>query len=363
MAVASELSLPVVLRRITEAATELVDARYGALGVLDAERTRLAEFITVGIDDEGVSQIGHLPEGHGILGLLIVDPKPLRLPDLNLHPDSFGFPPNHPPMTSFLGVPIVLRDTVFGNLYLTDKADGEVFTDVDEELVVALAGAAALAIENARLHEQAQRAALWDERERIARDLHDDVIQRVFATGMSLQAAAQMCTQPPVVDRLEHAVEELDATIRRVRSTIFHLNHASSVERSVRGDIMALCEDAARTLGYEPACHIDGPINSALSDAVADQLVLTAREALSNVARHARASAVRVTVTLDDGSLTLDVVDDGIGIPDDRPGGHGLVNLAKRAEELGGTMDVRALPAGGTELRWSVPLALVADRA
>ena len=137
MVVGSELSLPSILRRITETAADLVDARYAALGVLDDSRTRLAEFITVGIDDEPTPRaIGHLPEGHGILGLLIVDPKPLRLPDLTAHPDSYGFPPNHPPMTSFLGVPILLRGEVFGNLYLTDKADGEVFTDVDEELVV-----------------------------------------------------------------------------------------------------------------------------------------------------------------------------------------------------------------------------------
>ena len=159
MVVASEFSLPVILRRITEAATELVGARYGALGVLDASRTALSEFITVGIDDEQIRRIGHLPEGHGILGLLIVDPVPLRLSDLNAHPDRYGFPPNHPPMTSFLGVPILLRDEVFGNFYFTDKIGGEVFTDVDEELVVALAAAAGLAIENARLHQYMQVAS------------------------------------------------------------------------------------------------------------------------------------------------------------------------------------------------------------
>lgn len=362
MTVGSELRLPIVLRRIAEVATELVDARYGALGVLDHDRARLAEFITVGIDDEGVARIGRLPEGHGILGLLIVDPKPLRLPDLTKHPDSFGFPPHHPPMTSFLGVPIVLRDTVFGNLYLTDKAGGGVFSDADEELAVALAAGAALAIENARLHERSQRAALWDERERIARDLHDDVIQRVFATGMSLQATAQMSSEPVVVERLQQAVEALDATIRQVRSTIFQLSEARGAERSVRGDIAAVCTDAARSLGYEPNCRIGGPIDTALGEQTAAHLVLTIREALSNVARHAAASSASVVVSVDESGVRLVVVDDGVGVPAAPRAGSGLENMAERAAQLGGSMEIRARPGGGTELRWWAPLTACVGR-
>jgi two-component system, NarL family, sensor histidine kinase DevS len=121
VAIGSDLDLAATLRRIIEAATSLVDARYGALGVLNAERSGLAEFITVGVDEETYRAIGELPKGHGILGLLIHDPRPLRLPDLREHPDSFGFPPNHPEMRSFLGVPVIARGEVFGNLYLTDK--------------------------------------------------------------------------------------------------------------------------------------------------------------------------------------------------------------------------------------------------
>ena len=273
MVVGSELSLPVILRRIIETATELVDARYGALGVLDETRTRLAEFITVGIDEATAASIGHLPEGHGILGLLIVDPKPLRLPDLNAHPDSYGFPPNHPPMTSFLGVPILLRDQVFGNLYLTDKVDGDVFTDVDEELVVALAAAAGLAIENARLHQHLQAATLLEERERIARDLHDDVIQRVFAAGLTLQSTAQLSTQPVVTQRITQVIGDLDVTIQQVRNAIFRLNQPADSASSVRGDILAICSEAAATLGFDPRCQISGPIDSSVGDAVASQLI------------------------------------------------------------------------------------------
>ena len=116
LTIGSDLDLHSVLHTIIETTAELVDARYGALGVLDESRTRLTEFITVGVDDPTRAAIGHIPEGHGILGLLIIDPRPLRLPDLNEHPDRFGFPPNHPPMTSFLGMPIVVRGEVFGNL-------------------------------------------------------------------------------------------------------------------------------------------------------------------------------------------------------------------------------------------------------
>jgi GAF domain-containing protein len=168
--------------------------------------------------------IGHLPEGHGILGLLIIDPRPLRLPDLNEHPDRFGFPPNHPPMTSFLGVPIVVRGEVFGNLYLCDKVGGDVFTDVDQELAVGLASAAGIAIENARLHARVADFATLEDRERIARDLHDTVIQRMFAIGLGLQSTLRLVSDVDVRTRLLSAVDDLDTTVRDVRAAIFGLN-------------------------------------------------------------------------------------------------------------------------------------------
>jgi len=187
MAVGSDLDLAATLQRIVDAARELVDAKYCALGVLDYSGGSLAEFIVSGIDDETFKAIGDLPKGHGILGLLITDPRPLRLPDLTEHPESFGFPPHHPPMTSFLGVPILVRGEVFGNLYLTDKQSSDVFTDVDEELTVALAAAAGAAIDNARLHARVQELAIVEDRDRIAMDLHDTVIQQLFAIGLSLR--------------------------------------------------------------------------------------------------------------------------------------------------------------------------------
>jgi signal transduction histidine kinase len=358
MAIGSEQNLADALRRITATAADLVDANYAALGVLDETGSRLTEFVTVGIDEETTKRIGQRPEGHGILGLLILDPKPLRLPDLNAHPDSFGFPPGHPPMKSFLGVPIRLRGVVYGNLYMTDKRDGLVFTDVDQELAVGLAAAAGLAIENARLHEVARTAGLLDERERIARDLHDDVIQRLFATGLSLQAAAQITKEPLAVERIMRSVDEIDISIRQVRSTIFELHQLGSSRQSVRSDVVAVCDEAAKALGFKPSVDIDGPIDSAADDQVSGHLLLCLREALSNVARHAHASTVDVSVTVISGHLMLRVSDDGVGYhPAPGQRSSGIDNMLVRAEALGGVFSIADGEEGGTVVTWDVPLA------
>jgi signal transduction histidine kinase len=329
--------------------------------VLDDAGQRLAQFITVGIDEETHAAIGHLPEGHGILGLLIVDAKPLRLPDLREHPDSYGFPPNHPPMRSFLGVPIRVRDEVFGNLYLTDKASAEVFTDVDEELVVGLAAAAGVAIENARLHGRVQELALLEDRERIARDLHDSVIQRLFATGLSLQGAAGLIRTDPAAaaERVEGAVDDLDLTVKQIRSAIFGL--ASADERAhggVRGRLLDLVDEARSMLGFEPTVLFEGPVDTATPEPVATDLLAALREALSNVARHAQASRVDVVVTVAIGrELILRVTDDGVGPPaPDQPRGRGLDNMAARAGGRGGSFQIGAATPRGTELVWRVPI-------
>ncbi len=353
--VTSEPDLPTILRRIVATAAELVDARYGALGVLDASRSRLAEFVTWGIDDADRAAIGHPPEGLGILGLLIVEPRPLRLPDLARHPDSYGFPPHHPPMGSFLGVPIVLGADVFGNLYLTEKRGGGAFTEADEELAVMLAAAASIAIEHAQLRVVAAAVALVDERERIARDLHDDVIQRLFATGLTLQSTAAMAGDGAVAERINRAVDDLDATIRQVRAAIFHLRQPVDDRPSLRGEILRICSDATHAIGFEPSCRIVGPIDSSVPSDVAEHLLLTLREALSNVARHAAAMHVDVAVTAREGWVTVQVDDDGVGIGAVRHG-SGLANMAERAELGGGTFAVERRESGGTTLVWSVPL-------
>ncbi len=250
LAIGSDLDLEAMLHRIVESAVELVGARYGALGILDEAGVGLAQFLTVGVDDDTHHAIGHLPEGHGILGVLIADPRPLRLPDLRAHPDSFGFPPHHPPMRSFLGVPIKIRDQVFGNLYLTDKVDAAEFSELDEELVVGLAGAAAVAVDNARLHVTVQSLALVHDRERIARDLHDTVIQRLFATGLSLQGTVRLVgDNAEVIDRVEQAVDDLDVTIKHIRSAIFGLSTTADSGDGVRDRVRSLLEETAHGAG------------------------------------------------------------------------------------------------------------------
>jgi signal transduction histidine kinase len=354
----SELDIHVVLRRIVVAATELVHATYGALGVLDEAGTGLSNFLTVGVTDDQIREIGPLPKGHGILGLLIVDPRPLRLPDLHEHPDSFGFPLQHPPMQSFLGVPIKIRDRVFGNLYLTDKRDGDVFTDVDEELVVALATSAGVAIENTRLHTRLAEVALLEDRERIARDLHDTVIQRLFATGLMLQAGHRLAIVPEVADRIERAVNNIDEVIRDIRTSVFQLHTPTSSAPSVRRDVLDICHEASRLLGFDPAVRFAGAVDLMVTPDTAFHVVQMLREALANTARHAHATRVEVdvNVTEDNTAMTFEVADNGTGFDTDtRRIGYGLDNMKTRANELGGSLTIDS-GAEGTSVRVWLPL-------
>jgi signal transduction histidine kinase len=344
-----------VLRHIVEVACSLVDARYGALGVIDETGTSLSEFVTVGFAQETIDEIGHLPEGAGILGLLILDPSPIRLADLSQHPDSAGFPAGHPPMRSFLGVPVKVGDRVFGNLYLTEKQGAAEFSEADKELIGALASAAGIAVENARLHVRVRSLTVAADRERIARDLHDTVIQRLFATGLTLQSSLPLIENPEVVARIETAISDLDDTIRQVRTTIFGLEPPPTTERGVRARVLEICAEASRSLGFEPEVRFIGPIEGRVPDRMATELLATLREVLSNVARHARASQAEIEVSVRH-DLHLRVLDDGIGMDTSHQStGKGLANMRQRAEALGGTCRVLGRD-GGTEVSWRVPL-------
>lgn len=355
LTIGNDLDLDSALQQIIEVATDLAGATYGALGVLDPSGTSLSQFLTAGIDDDLRATVGALPKGHGLLGTLISDAKPLRLPNLGEHPDSFGFPPNHPAMAAFLGVPIRVRDQVFGNLYLCNKADGETFSDIDEEIMVALATAAGVAIENARLHGRVADLALIGDRERIARDLHDTVIQRLFAVGLSLQGTLKRVEDPEILSRIDSAVDELDATVREIRSAIFELHDVRLPGRSVRQEVLALVADSTRTLGFEPRVTFDGPIDVLVGETLGGHIVAVLREALSNIARHAEASAAEITLMVVGNELELNVGDNGKG-PDSRlVGGRGLGNIAARAEELGGSATLVARADSGASLSWRVP--------
>jgi signal transduction histidine kinase len=353
--IGADLDLHTVLQHIVDAAASLADARYGALGILDPSGTYLTDFLTIGVDGETRAVIGDPPKGHGILGLLISDPRPLRLTDLRKHPESFGFPPGHPPMRSFLGVPVVVRGKVFGNLYLTDKRSQESFSLDDEELLVGFATAAGIAIDNARLHASLSELALLQDRERIAMDLHDTVIQQLFAVGLSLQAMLRRVKDPDLAGRIETAVDDLDTTIKQIRTTIFDLD-APVQAGGLRDRILALVAEVRHALPSTPVIVFDGPIEVAVDQASADELVVVLRETLSNVARHADASRIDVTLVADDSTVTLTVEDDGVGPPAEPPDhGSGLRNMASRAERLGGGFELARRAGGGACQRWSVP--------
>lgn len=357
LAIESDLELPRVLRRVVEAACSLTGARYGALGVLAEDRASLAAFVHVGVDDETAAAIGALPRGEGILGLLIEEPRPLRLADLSSHPASVGFPPGHPPMSSFLGAPIRIGDEVFGNLYLTEKTGAAEFSASDESLVVALGSAAAVMIENARLQGRVTELRIVGERGRVARDLHDTVIQRLFAIGLSLQSALPLISDGALRTRVEEAITDLDDTIYQVRTTIFALEPPPAAVRGLRSRVVELCSEASRSLGFEPELSFSGPVDSAVPARIQTELLATLREALSNVARHAKANRVEIVLAVET-EAHLRVVDDGVGVELGGGGtGHGLPNMAERAKSLGGSFQVAARPEGGTELSWSVPLS------
>ncbi len=355
--VASGLSLPTTLRHVIDAATGLAGARYGALGVIGSDQA-LAEFITTGLDDDEVAAIGALPQGRGVLGHLIADPKPLRLPDLTCHPEAFGFPPAHPPMRSFLGVPIRIGDEVFGNLYLCEKIGSDEFTEEDELLVESLAAIAAVAVENSRLHDRLQDLAVLRDRERIARDLHDKIIQRLFAAGMALQATTGLPAEE-LSARVERTVDELDAIVNEIRATIFDLELRPGNRPALAAAILATVDEMTRHAGLEATVRFQTDVEHRVSPEVADATLAALREALANTARHADAREVEVHVACDGDILELVVADNGRGVDEGAPPrlghGRGLNNLVARARDWGGTCAITRRDTGGTVLTWRVP--------
>ena len=318
---------------------------------------RLSQFITVGIEPEERAKIDHLPTGEGVLGALIDDPEPIRLRNIADHPKSVGFPAHHPVMESFLGVPIQIHDQVYGNLYLTNKIDADEFTEEDSDILQALAIAAGIVIDNARLHARVGELDVAADRVRIAHDLHDNVIQRLFATGLSLQSASQLATVPEVQQAIQVAVEDLDDTIRQVRTAIFALEPIPQRRRGVRTRVLDLAAESARSLGFEPTVTFVGPIDTEVTEHVASNVLAVMREGLTNVARHAHASNVEVNLEVEDHLLRLVIRDDGIGIGTSAgPAQMGLANMHARVAALGGTLTVADAKPSGTEVRFEVPL-------
>ena len=362
LALASERSLESVLQLIVELAVDITVARYGAISVL-APDGRIQEFITEGITDEERAEIGDPPTGHGILGLLISEARPLRLADIAAHPGSVGFPPHHPPMRSLLGAPVVARGKVFGNIYVTEKQGDAEFSADDERALQVLATQAGVAIENARLYEdmiraqdEVRRLEVLDDRERIAKELHDGVIQSLFAVGMSLQGAAALAQDDGISVRIEGAVEDIDRAIRDLRNYIFGLRPGILADRQLDQALRELGAESEQRSGVVTVVDVDPGIAAELAS-IASDIVQITREALSNVARHAEATTCRVSLRRGSDGAILVIDDDGHGFDPGSTGeGLGIGNLRDRVTSLGGSLDIQSSAGEGTTLRVVLPL-------
>lgn len=360
-AIAEILDLEAVLQVIVERVRELVDARYAALGIADAQG-RLERFITVGIEPDVRAAIGPLPVGHGLLGVIIRDGRTLRIPDISRHPDSYGFPPHHPPMTSLLGVPITVGGRAVGDLYLTDKQGASEFNDSDQRLVELFARHAGIAIENARLHDRLAALRVVAERERIGRDLHDGVIQGLYAVGLSLEEVAELVEAgrpDDVVARVDAAIDAIHRSIGEIRGFIIGLRPGLQ-DSDLLGGVAALIDDLrlSSTIELETDLSVDPALVANLPPATRGELLHLVREALSNIARHSRASQARIALRDAGGELVLEIRDNGVGFDPAAPardGHHGLLNLRQRAAAAGGRLELDTMPGTGTRLVVHVP--------
>lgn len=362
MALAVAIDLDSLLQKVADLAREVIGAAYAAVGVLGEDGT-LIKFIYSGMSEEVVSEIGRLPQGKGVLGVIIDEGRPLRLSEVSDHPRSAGFPDHHPEMHSFLGVPISARGRIFGRLYLTNKMDAIEFSNDDERIALTFAAQAGVAIENVFLLEEIKNKtedlAVLEERERIAKELHDGVIQSIYSVGLSLQGSSGLIEQDAsrAKLRIDEAIAELDNVIRDVRSYIFELRPKELQERGV---VEAIAE-LAREFEVNTLAHVDLQLSESLLQTVGPEaevdLIQITREVLSNVARHAAASEVLITCIRRDSSLELSIEDNGVGFdPSSVSQGFGLKNMEDRARRIGGALQILARKPKGTKHVVRIPI-------
>jgi len=357
--IAGVLDLDRVLQLITDRVRELAHARYAALGIVDQEGG-IERFITSGLSRAERERIGALPRGHGLLGVIVRENGPIRIHDVATDPRRYGFPPHHPPMHSLLGVPIGAKGRSIGRLYLTDKMPGGDFTEDDERLVEMFALHAGIAIENARLHEQVQRLAIVEERERIGRDLHDGIIQSIYAVGLSLEDVPELMAEEPdeARARVERAIDSLDQSIRDIRNFIFGLRPELLEQAGLVGGLAALADEFRVNSMVDVELHTDEAQDADLPPDLVGQLLSIAREALSNIARHSRATQGSIHVDVTEGEVSMIVSDNGVGFDPTAPRGvghQGLVNMRGRASSIGARLQVQSEPGFGTRIIVAVP--------
>ena len=351
------LELDSVLQLIVDRVRDLADAEYAALGIASAEGER---FITSGISAADRKRIGALPRGRGLLGLIIRQGEAFRIADIALDPRRHGFPPNHPEMHSFLGVPMTVKGRALGDLYLTNKRGAAEFSVDDQRLVERFAAHAGLAIENARLSERVQALAIVEERERIGRDLHDGIIQRIYAVTLGLDDVAEIAVEDPqaAAERVENAIDALHVAIREIRTFIYGLRPGLDGPTGIGMALDALAEEMRLQTTLEIDVRATDP--SRLRPAFTGELLSIAREALSNAARHAAAAKVGIEIGVVDGELRLVISDDGTGFDTSaagQPGHHGMANMRRRAESMGGRLLVESEKGSGTRIIVALPLS------
>ena len=358
-AIAEVKDLDATLQLIVDRVRALVDAEYAALGITGPD-SRIERFITAGISAEQRAAIGPLPRGHGLLGLIIHEGQSVRTSNIGSHTASSGFPPFHPPMTTFLGVPIVHEGQPIGDLYMTDKRGGRQFDRDDQRLVELFARHAAIAMLNARLHDRIAALAIVEERERIGRDLHDGIIQRLYAVSLSLEDVAELGTVDPdeVAARVDRAIDSLQTTISDIRHFILGLRPGLLVSSGFADGLERLAEEVRFASVISAESNIDATVALEVDDEGATQLIGLAREALSNVMRHSSATKASVILAREGTQVLLTIEDDGVGFDPARtfgPDHQGLTNMRERAVLLGGTLTVSRSSSGGTRIVARIP--------
>jgi signal transduction histidine kinase len=358
-AIAAVLDLDRVLQVIVDRVRELVDAEYAALAIV-GEEDLIDRFITSGMSWEVREEIGAPPRGRGLLGVIVREGRSVRIPDILADPRAYGFPAHHPQMRSLLGVPVSVKGRAIGNLYLTDKRGGGEFTAADQELVEAFARHAAIAIDNARLHDRVQRLAIVEERERIGKDLHDGIIQSLYAVGLTLEDVPELMSEDPAdaAARVDRAIESLNLTIRDIRNFIFGLRPDLLAHADIHASLIGLADEFRLNTLIDLELDYDEEAAHRLDADERMQILQITREALSNIARHSRATSVRIELREDVDGIRLLIVDNGRGFDPSTPRGpshQGIRNMRARATALGGEMIVESARGSGTRIIVRLP--------
>src|ERR1043165_827124 len=354
-----DVSLDHLLERIAKVACEQSDARYAALGGLD-EDGKLVKFISVGRKDEEIKRLDHPPVGKGLIGELMNTKVPLRVPVIQDHPRSVGFPPHHPPMVSFLGVPIRTPTAQLGQIYLTEKIGASEFTADDEKIIQMLAAYAAAAIQNARLHENTRRLAVLEERERIGMDLHDGIIQAIYGVGLSLESALHSFEDDPAdaKTRVQRSIESLNQAIRDLRGYILDLRPRQMGNEGLMSGLKRLItEFRANTLANVQLTANENELKE-LPQAYSIVLFHISQEALANIAKHAKAKQVDISLWSTDERVLMEIHDNGKGFEMEKMNasiGHGLANMQTRVRSVGGDVDISSVVGEGTTILAWVP--------